>query len=113
MIERFQREGVNVAIQSVLTNKNLGAILKMPQALHKHSINRWYIQRFILSNDCTDKTFEVSKSKYDEITDKLKRDCQEKNIECITKKDLRHNSVVLLVGDGLLYTQGQKPGQKH
>ena len=44
--------------------------------------------------------------------EKLKRDCKEKNIECFTKKDLRHNSVVLLVGDGFLYTQGQKPGQK-
>lgn len=112
LIRRLREAGVNVAVQSVLHKRNSESILEMPIALHKYSISQWYIQRFIPSYMRTGKKYEVSKSKYDEITSKLIKKCHEYNIECITKNDRRHNSVVLLVGKGILYTQGGKPRQK-
>jgi hypothetical protein len=80
--------------------------------LAEFSIKQWYLQRFIPSRIVANKNFEVNDAKYDEAISGLIRKCHEKNIECIAKKDRRHNCVVLLVGNGLLYTQGEKPRQK-
>ena len=104
--------GVNVAVQSVVQKRNLDSIIDMPAVLRKFSIKQWYIQRFIPSHKATGENFEVSNLKYGRVIAKLTKRCQEANIECITKKDRRHNCVVLLVGDGILYTQGEKPRQK-
>jgi len=112
LIQRLLEAGINVAVQSVLHKENSGSINNMPQALHEYSIRKWYIQRFIPSYMRADKKYEVSKSEYDEITKELTKKCYEYDIECITKKDQRHNCVVLLVGKGILYTQGEKPRQK-
>lgn len=112
LIRRLQESDINIAAQSVLSRENRASIKDMPIALHKYKLKKWYIQRFIPSYMRTDKKYEVSKSEYEEITTELINICQEYNIECITKKDQRHNCVVLLVGKGILYTQGQKPGQK-
>lgn len=112
MIRRLRAEGINVAIQSVIHKKNLNTITDMPAKLHEFSIKQWYIQRFIPSHKASDATFEVGTSKHNEVTAELIEKCRRENIECITKKDRRHNSVVLLVGDGCLYTQGEKPRQK-
>ena len=110
--KRLCSAGVNVAVQSVVHKKNRYSIRSMLEALHKHSINRWYIQRFILSHKATKDKLKVSNDEYGKVTAKLTKMCHEAKIECITKKDLRHNCVILLVGDGKLYTQGEKPGQK-
>jgi len=111
-IKRLRSAGVDVAVQSVIHKKNRDSIVRMPVMLTKLSIKQWYIQRFIPSYKATDKKFGVSSEDYDEATTKLIKECKKAGIECITKKDKRHNSVVLLVGDGLLFTQGEKPGQK-
>jgi MoaA/NifB/PqqE/SkfB family radical SAM enzyme len=112
MIQRFRSAGVNVAVQSVVTRKNLKSIFDMPEALRNFSINQWYIQRFIPSHKATRKTLEVSTLDYERVIEKLIPMCEEMNIDCITKKDRRHNCLVMLVGDGFVYTQGENPGQK-
>jgi MoaA/NifB/PqqE/SkfB family radical SAM enzyme len=111
-IKRLRSAGVHVAVQSVIHKKNRYSIVHVPDMLTKYSIKQWYIQRFIPSYKATDKKFEVSSEDYDEVTAKLIKKCKKAGIECITKKDRRHNSVILLVGDGLLFTQGEKPGKK-
>ena len=111
-IGRFRKAGINIAIQSVIQRKNLTSILDMPAKLREFGIDQWYIQRFIPSHLATHKNFEVSNLEYDQVIAKLSKKCQETNIECITKKDRRHNCVILLTGEGVLYTQGDKPGEK-
>ena len=112
MIQRFRSAGVNIAIQSVIHKKNLDSILDMPKVLHEFSINQWYIQRFIPSHKATRESLDVSGIEYEQVTEKLVEECRDLSIDCITKKDRRHNCVVQLVGDGFLYTQGEKPRQK-
>lgn len=112
MIRSLQNAGVNVSVQTVVQKKNRISILDMPRALRELSIKRWYLQRFIPSRKAADRNFELTNDEYDEITAKLVKMCREADIECVTKKDRRHNCVVLLVGNGVLYTQGEKPRQK-
>lgn len=109
---RLQDAGVNVAVQTVVHKKNLGSLKYMPAKLREFSIKQWYLQRFIPSRKTTGKNFEVSNDEYDKITAELIKMCHEVSIECIKKKDRRHNCVFLLVEDGVLYTQGEKPRQK-
>ena len=111
-IRRLQDAGINVAVQTVVHNKNLGSLKYMPAKLREFSIKQWYLQRFIPSRKATGEKFEVSNDKYDEVTAELIKKCHEVSIECIKKKDRRHNCVFLLVGPGVLYTQGEKPRQK-
>lgn len=113
ILKWFRTQGVNVAVQSVIHSKNQISITDFPNILHKFSIKKWYLQRFIPSYRATEiKKFGITNEKYDEIITSLIEKCNPKNIECIAKKDRRHNSVFLLVGHGLLYTQGEQPGQK-
>lgn len=112
VIRGLRSAGVNIAAQSVVQKENLTSIVKMPDVLREFSINKWYIQRFIPSYKATGKNFEVSNVQYDQVTARLIKGCHHASVECITKKDRRHNCVIMLVGDGLLYTQGEKPGQK-
>jgi MoaA/NifB/PqqE/SkfB family radical SAM enzyme len=112
MVQRLRSSGVNVAIQSVVHKENRNSIANMPDLLHKLSIKQWYIQRFIPSYKAKAKKFEVSNIEYDRVVARLTKKCVPLNIQCITKKDRRHNCVVLLVGNGRVYTQGDKPGQK-
>jgi MoaA/NifB/PqqE/SkfB family radical SAM enzyme len=109
---RLQDAGVNVAVQTVVHKKNIGSLEYMPAKLREFSIKQWYLQRFIPSRKATGENFEVSNDEYDKVTAELINMCHEANIECIKKKDRRHNCVFLLVGDGVLYTQGEKPRQK-
>jgi len=112
MIQRFRSAGVNLAVQSVVTKHNRESIFDMPEAMNKFSINQWYVQRFIPSHKATRKSLEVSSDEYGQITEKLITISHEMDIDCITKKDRRHNCVIMLVGDGSIYTQGENPGQK-
>jgi MoaA/NifB/PqqE/SkfB family radical SAM enzyme len=113
-ILRLRDAGVSVAAQTVVhkENSNLHSLGNMPDKLREFSIKQWYLQRFIPSRKAIGENLKVSNEKYDEVTAKLIEICHEKNIECITKKDRRHNCVVLLVGDGVLFTQGEKPREK-
>lgn len=111
-ILRLRDAGVNVAVQTVVHKRNLGSLEYMPAKLRQFSIKQWYLQRFIPSRKATGENFEVSNDKYDKVTAELIKMCDKVNIECITKKDRRHNCVVLLVEDGVLYTQGEKPREK-
>ncbi|MCW3985148.1 MAG: radical SAM protein [Candidatus Bathyarchaeota archaeon] len=112
MMEHMRSEGVNVAIQSVAINQNRISLENMPSLLKKYSINHWYIQRFIPSYKAIGRKLGFSNVGYDQLIEDLTERCNKMNIEFVTKKDRRHNCVVLLVGDGILYTQGEKPGQK-
>ena len=112
MIKYMHSEGVNVAIQSVAINQNRKSLEDMPSLLKTYSINRWYIQRFIPSYKAIRRKLGFSYGEYDQFVDNLTKRCNKMNIELVTKKDRRHNCVVLLVGDGIVYTQGEKPGQK-
>jgi len=112
IILRLRDAGVNVAVQTVVHKKNLGSLEYMPAKLREFSIKQWYLQRFIPSRKAISRTYEVSNDKYDKVTAELIEMCDKVNIECIKKKDRRHNCVFLLVGDGVLYTQGEKPRQK-
>lgn len=112
MIKHFQSAGIKIAVQSVIHRKNLNSIVDMPLKLHEFSIREWYLQKFIPSYKAIDKSYELSGSEHYEITSQLINKCKHKNIKCITKNDRRHNSVALLVGDGSIYTQGEKPGKK-
>jgi len=112
MIQRLSSKGVNVAVQSVVHKENIASILNMPKALRKLFIKKWYIQRFIPSHRATGGKFEVGNIRYNKVISELTKRCYGTGIKCIAKRDRRHNCVVLLVGDGLLYTQGEKPGQK-
>jgi len=120
LIPYLQEAGVNVAAQTVLSSSRRARgrvrdeieIMNMPRALNEYSIRKWYIQKFIPSYKRTESKYVVNRIEYDKFTAKLITECKKYNIECITKKDLRHNCVVLLVGKGILYTQGQRPREK-
>lgn len=115
-IKYLKEKGANVSIQSVIHKKNIHSIEKNPSDmisfLRSMGINKWYIQRFIPSYKMTDKRHDISTSKYEDVIKMLDIRCKEAGIEFIAKKDKRHNSVFLLVGEGLLYTQSEKPGEK-
>lgn len=112
ILRGLQDAGVEVAIQTVVHKKNLGSIKGMPAKLREFSIKQWYLQRFIPSHSVANKKYELSDEKYDKVIAQLTRKCREEKIECFAKKDRRHNCVFLLVGKGLLYTQGEEPRQK-
>ena len=113
IIPRFRSAGVNLAIQSVVHRHNLDSIFSIAEVLrYKYSINQWYIQRFIPAHRATQESLVVSTDTYERVVQKLIETCRSMKIECITKKDRRHNCVVMLIGDGFLYTQGEEPGLK-
>jgi MoaA/NifB/PqqE/SkfB family radical SAM enzyme len=111
-IRDLYSKGISIAIQSVLHKKNITSLNDMPSMLLKYSIKKWYIQRLIPSYLAANGNYGVDEIKYNRIINRLKQECKKKGIECIFKKDRRHNCVFLLVGKGLLYTQGEKPRQK-
>lgn len=113
MINDFRSKGINVAIQSVLHIRNLTSINEMPILLSDLKIKKWYIQRFIPSYKvANERNLDIPTNKYEIAVTNLSERCRPLNIEFIAKKDRRHNSVFLLVGDGIIYTQDEKPGQK-
>lgn len=113
LIDFFKKEKILFAIQTVLSESNKNEIeLMVDKFLSVHSIRKWYIQKFIPAHKCISENLALSKEEYNIKTKKLKTQCKKHDIECITKKDLRHNCVFLLVGNGTLYTQSQEPGKK-
>lgn len=111
-LTRLRSVGIEVAVQSVLHRANRGSIADMPKLLRELSVSQWYIQRFIPSYKASARRFEVSSPEYDRITSKLADKCRQAGIQCTAKRDRRHNCIVQLVGDGSLYTQGERHGEK-
>lgn len=112
MIKWFSHQGINVAVQSVVHKKNLISITSMPSILQESSIKQWYLQRFIRAHKAIGNTFQLANGSYNKVVNTLLKECSNRNIQCIAKKDMRHNSVFMLTGNGIIYTQGHKPGQK-
>jgi len=112
LIDLFKKEGIQFAIQTVLSDSNKNEIDEMVGYLDEHSIKKWYIQKFIPAYKRKNEKHALNKTEYNQITLKLKTECEKYNIECFTKKDMRHNCVFLMVGNGTLYTQSQEPGKK-
>lgn len=110
-IEWFKLNGLSIAIQSVLHKRNKISIFNMLEYLVKMSIDKWYIQRFIPSHKAKEEK-SLMLEEYEKIFKKLKKMCDKKGIVCFPKRDQRNNCVFLLVGDGEIYTQGEKPGEK-
>ncbi len=110
-VKYLKSKGLNVAVQTVIHRINLNSVLRMPDALNELGVKQWYIQRFIPSYKAAEEG-NLDIPTYEVVIANLKKQCQKLAIECIAKKDKRHNSVFLLVGDGLIYTQGEKPRQK-
>lgn len=113
LMDFFNREGISYAIQTVLNKSNKNELDKMVDYLGKSLIKKWYIQKFIPAHKRNRGNIALSKTEYTQITSKLITECKKYDIECVTKKDLRHNCVFLLVGSGILYTQSQAPGKKN
>ncbi len=115
-IKNLIANGVVVSAQTVITGKNINdsGLYQFPAKLKQLGIKQWYLQRFIPSNEFKeDCIYHISVSKYEETVKRLKEISSKYGVDCITKKDKRHNSVFLLVQDGDIYTQsGTKPGVK-
>jgi len=112
MIKYYLSKGIDIAVQTVINRKNVVSVGKMPEVLSSLQIKQWYLQRFIPSHQMADSDLGLSPEDYQKTVTSLGKKCAELKIECIAKRDRRHNSVFLLVGDGKLYTQGEKPRQK-
>jgi organic radical activating enzyme len=112
-IQWLKDKSIPVAIQSVIHKKNLTSISAMIPKLLDLNIRQWYIQRFIPSYKADDEQqFGVGIGVHTHTLSTIAKDCASKGLECIAKRDRRHNSVFLLIGDGDLYTQGEKPHEK-
>ena len=113
-IERFLSAGVETAVQTVLWQKNEPGLEQTIGWLSERGVTRWYLQRLIPSHNLKEPgtRFTLKPEQYYERAADIAGKAQSKGIECIPKMDLRHNSVFLLVADGVLYTQGAAPGQK-
>lgn len=110
-IERFRRLGLNLAVQSVLSKKNISSIMAVPRVLEEWGIGKLYVQRLIPTQALGNK-FSLPTYKYERTLEELAAECSRRNVKCCAKLDRRHNSVYLLVGNGRVFTQGERPGQK-
>ena len=99
MIRRLIDAGLNVGVQSVLHKANLNGIARLPDKLKALSIKKWYIQRFIPAHKAISKSLELPQNRYDLIVNDLELISRSMNIDCVAKKDRRHNCVVMLVGE--------------
>jgi MoaA/NifB/PqqE/SkfB family radical SAM enzyme len=113
-IDRFLSAGVCTAIQTVVWRRNSNDLYQMIDWLSEHGIKRWYLQRLIPSYRLKypSTRFAFEPEGYYPLAGAIASEARSAGIECITKMDRRHNSVFLLTTDGVVYTQGDAPGQK-
>jgi MoaA/NifB/PqqE/SkfB family radical SAM enzyme len=113
-IERFRSAGVYTAVQTVVWRANPRPVEAMVEWLSERGIERWYLQRLIPSYRFREPPvkYALKPQEYYPLVANLAASARSAGIKCIAKMDLRHNSVFLLTADGVLYTQGAKPGQK-
>jgi hypothetical protein len=92
------------------------SVEKIPEMLRKWSIDRWYIQRLIPTRRVQEgnlpKTTPLKFDEYEARIGCLRKVAADKAIQCIVKRDRRHNCVFLLAGEGELYTQSDSRGVK-
>jgi len=119
IIDSFVAAEVDTAIQTVVCRtshkeRDDRSFDEMAGWLHAHNVKKWYLQRLIPSYRLSKvkEKYNLSWEDYETIAYRLTQRCQKEGIECVAKKDQRHNSVFLLLGEGVLYTQGPSPGQK-
>lgn len=113
-IDRFVAAGVYTAVQTVVWQSNTALLDQMIGWLADHRVKRWYLQRLIPSHKYKrpPPRRTLDPDKYYSLVTGLVSKANSEGIECVAKMDKRHNSVFLLMGDGMLYTQGAAPGQK-
>lgn len=113
-IDWLVRSGIYTAVQTVVWRKNTQGLLQMVDWLAEHGIKQWYLQRLIPSHRFKTPPLRhwMTPLDYLKAIEELSRRCAEVGVQCIAKRDLRHNSVYLLMADGLIYTQGSEPGKK-
>lgn len=112
-IDRFLSAGINTAVQTVVWRNNVEPLYQMIDWLVDHRIKRWYLQRLIPSYKFKyPSRYALGQKDYYSRVNAIVSKARKAGIQCIPKMDLRHNSVFLLVADGVLYTQGPAPGQK-
>lgn len=116
-IKRFISAGIFTAVQTVVWQPTPEPLYPMVEWLSTVGIKRWYLQRLIPSHRFKHpgRREALATNKYYGVVDRIVSEARSAGIECVAKKDLRHNSVFLLTGEGALYTQGNKqahPGQK-
>ncbi len=112
-IESMIDAGVDIAIQTVVWRKNTPLDQMIDWMAHR-GIRQWYLQRLIPSHKFRQvpERNSLSSEQYYPFVESLSAAAASAGIHCVAKRDLRHNSVFLLTGDGVLYTQGEEPGQK-
>lgn len=115
----FVDAGITTGVQSVVyrTSHVSGedqGLHDMPVLLEDLGVTHWHLQRLIPSNlfKQPGPDFSLSTEKYEGLASRLAAEAAQHGIHCMGKRDKRHNSVFLLLGDGELYTQGSLPGQK-
>jgi MoaA/NifB/PqqE/SkfB family radical SAM enzyme len=113
-IARFLDSGVNTAIQTVVWRKNPRPLYQLADWLSEQGIRQWYLQRLIPSHRMKSPGVRsaLAREEYYNVADDVAAKAASVGVECVPKMDLRHNSVFLLMTNGILYTQGEKPGQK-
>jgi MoaA/NifB/PqqE/SkfB family radical SAM enzyme len=111
LISYLSMSGVNVAIQTVLHKRNRSSIMDLPRKIDAWGIRQWFVQRLIPTerikprNDSLhDDTYFMDNDDYESVLNQLEKEAFRYNIDCITKRDRRHNCVFLLLNDGRLYT---------
>ena len=111
ILEELIKNNVRVSIQSVLYKKNIDSIFNLMDYIKDRNINSWYIQRLIPTYKLKptgkrgkDEPFFLEAEVYEDIIAKLKSLSKECSVECITKKDRRHNCVFIMINSGLIYT---------
>lgn len=116
LIQQLVEQDVTVAVQSVMHRRNFrhDEFLNLPEMLAALGVRRWYIQRYIPTANpemkkrrklLGEEKFTLSPEEFEDAVDKASRRAARFNLECVSKKDRRHNSVFLLAGEGILYTQ--------
>jgi molybdenum cofactor biosynthesis enzyme MoaA len=114
-IEWFVDSGLFTTVQTVVWRKNTEAVMKMADWLAERHVRQWYLQRLIETNRFQRRDHArgwMTPEQYIDTVSEIQRGSSQAGVECIAKKDLRHDSVFLLTGRGLLFTQGVAPGEK-
>lgn len=118
-LRRLTRLGICTAAQTLVyrsstTKRARDSVFDIINFLHEEGIEEWYLQRLIPSHrfrNPPDRS-TLPSEKYAAVVARLASAAAQAGVRVFGKRDKRHNSVFLLVGDGALYTQGSAPGQK-
>jgi organic radical activating enzyme len=118
-IRRLSNGSVPMGVQTVIYHRRTGTSRKNPvlgiiEFLLDVGIDRWYLQRLIPSFKFRHppESCDLRPEEYEQMAGDMCTAASKVDIRTFAKRDRRHNSVFLLVGKGVLYTQGPRPGEK-